>query len=199
MEVPAMNETGTNIVKAVREFRELYKQIGLLLQTADDPMGKQDWEPLTSQAVSGSSMVDRTVEWLRSYAFRVYTNAEIVNRLAFISVILDDPHAKAAERVTEALLSAGWYEYDREPRGLDTRWMYRHIRFANWPDNGQFTVTTDKKQLGYDRHKVKRFCSNGRWAMKLTIELLAGMCAIFAIAAVLGTWSAQIWLRLLFP
>jgi hypothetical protein len=35
--------------------------------------------------------------------------------------------------------------------------------------------------------------------MKLTIELIVVMCAIFVIAAVLATGAAQIGLRLLFP
>jgi hypothetical protein len=158
MEVQDMNDTDRNIVNAVKQIKELYKQIGLLLEHADELMADRDWESYGNQCVGGSNSLKKPTEWLPSYVFRMYHKGK---RVAFIAAILDDPKGRAEERLTQPLLSAGWYDYgkNRRVKGLLYGWTDSHLEFANRKDDGSIMTTEDPEWLETDKTKVVRFSS----------------------------------------
>jgi len=151
-------ETAQNIVFAVRQLTELYKQISLLLTKADELMIKSKWKPCSNQCVGGSNSLKLPMEWLPSFVFRMYYKGK---RVAFVTVILDYPYGDAKQPVAQPLLSAGWYDYgkNRRVKRLTYDWTWCHLDFANRKDDGTFMTTDDPDWLETERWKVMRFSS----------------------------------------
>jgi hypothetical protein len=164
MEVFKMNNASADIIAAVKQFRELYKQIALLLQTADEHMVSRGWEERGSQCVSGSNALKNPREWVPTLIFRMYNGrGNRKNVVAFVSVILSDIPYEADGPVKEPLVSSGWFEYEvgrKAEKGVDGYgWTSCHLEIPNRRDDGRVITTSDKRWLEPERWSVVRFSS----------------------------------------
>lgn len=155
-----MNDTGKNVVAAVAQLRKLNREIGRLLEHADEQMAGQGWEARGNQCVSGSRSLEAPQEWLPVVIFRLYYVAKQKNLLGFVSVIIDDHDAKG--RIVEPLISAGWCDYgtgkEANP-GLLWRWADCHVEQTRRVDDGTVLIEEDKKWLEPERFDVVRYGS----------------------------------------
>lgn len=66
-----MNEEGLNIFGAIHQARNIFKDVALLLRTADETLGSQGWEPTGNTAFEGSSIsVLNPERWMPHYISR---------------------------------------------------------------------------------------------------------------------------------
>jgi len=155
-----MNDTGKNVVAAVAQFRKLYREIGRLLEHADEQMAAQGWEARGNQCVSGSRSLEVPQEWLPVSIFRLYYAEKQKNLLGFISVIIDDPEAKG--RISEPLISAGWCDYGtgkQANQALLWGWAHCHVEQPHRVDDGTVVIEESKEWLEPERWDVVRYGS----------------------------------------
>jgi hypothetical protein len=119
-----MSNNGENILKSVKQMRQLCEQISLLLRTADEQMTKADWssEGNTAIADSSSSILNPTY-WIPIAVFRFYRHKNHTNRLAYVSVLLDD-HWERKYTIEEPLITAGFFDYGTAKVSDDYEYWY---------------------------------------------------------------------------
>src|SRR6266568_17529 len=124
---------GQDTLKAVSQVRNLFKQVGLLLKTADDQMKGQGWqEKAGNYCVTGSSTTLPNPEyWMPYHVFRFYSRNSFPERLVAISVILD-VEAEYRDLLNEPIASGIVYDYgEGQTVGTVTSEQYDY-NYAGW-------------------------------------------------------------------
>lgn len=122
-----MSDDGKNVLKLVKQMRELCQQVSLLLRTADEQMMKADWNSVGNNALEGVSYsILNPSEWIPIMAFRFYKNKDHPHRLAYVSVLLDD-HWDRKYTITEPLVTAGFFDHGNGELS-DDDWDYWYSR-----------------------------------------------------------------------
>lgn len=163
------NDTGRNVVATVDQLSKLYREVGRLLEHADEQMAAQGWEVRGNQCVSGSRSLDAPQQWLPVVIFRLYYTEQQKSLMGFISVIIGDREAK--KRITEPLISAGWCDYGKGKEadpGLVWGWSDCHIDQTHRIDDGTVIVREDKDWLEPERWGVVRYGSLGLPLVSIT-------------------------------
>lgn len=133
-----MSENGKNAMKLINQIKNLYKEISLVLQTADKLMEDHKWKPKAGNtAVTWSYHLAYPDWWIPQDIFRFYFKEGYEHILPFISVILFDRDNET--KLSEPLISAGYFDY-----GIGntiTTWEYWyshfHIKQDNFKDDGE--------------------------------------------------------------
>jgi hypothetical protein len=90
-------------------------------------MEDAEWTSAGTRAVgSTSKVIGEPDEWLPSQLFRGYENEDYPDFVPFVSVILRDPVAANETKIDEALISAGYLEFEdgKEVASLDWAWAF---------------------------------------------------------------------------
>lgn len=117
-----MSETGTNIVEGFRTLRVFCHEVAKMLRTADGMMEDADWTSAGNRTVDKTSRaIGEPDDWLPSLFVRCYENDDYPDLVAFVSVILRDPVVDNETEIDEALISAGYIEFEdgKEVASLD--------------------------------------------------------------------------------
>ena len=112
MEFSEMSDEGQNFFKVIRQARDIFGQVSLLLSTAEALMGEANWVLATAYDVAlagGSTTLRQPRKWMPYELFRFFKNNDAPHIITLISVILDDSEEKG--RIEEPLLSAGLFDY----------------------------------------------------------------------------------------
>jgi hypothetical protein len=136
MDVSEMSQTTENIVKCFDQLRGFCREVSNLLATADTLFGEKEWTPVcgTRAVADRSDASYYPNRWIPAAFARLYVNGHRPNILAFVSVLVGG--YEDAERVTEALLSAGWCEYTPDCV-VSNNWSYWYARWHSWVVNRQ--------------------------------------------------------------
>ncbi len=123
-----MNEKGANMLLAIREVRQLFEDIGLLLRSGEEHMKKAGWTPYNSVAMAGGSRnVSSPAYWMPQDVFRFFLHKEEIHVLSFISVIVDD--INDPNSMDEPFVSAGWIEFE-DGEKVGNSWSYDYSRIV---------------------------------------------------------------------
>lgn len=90
-----MNNDAAIIVQTVRQMKQIYEQVSLLLQAADGIMQKERWDNNGSTAYYGSAAIYNASQWLPSVAQRAYTHEDYPNKRKLIAIMLEDENYHA--------------------------------------------------------------------------------------------------------
>jgi len=131
-----MSEDGKNILKLLKQIRDLCENTSLLLQTVDERMEKEGWESYSNTAIAWSSAsVQNPKQWFPDTLFRFYTNNSHENILLFVSIILgDDLRGQYGEEITEPLITAGCFDFGRSFKVVDD-WDYYYAKLYGYLKN----------------------------------------------------------------
>lgn len=136
-----MSNDGANVLKLVKQVRQLCEQISLLLLTADKQMTKTGWNTTSNYALADFSYsIHYPSWWIPIFAFRYYKHRDYSNRLAYVSVLLDD-HPDGEYTIKEPLVAAGFFDYGKTEADSWENWYaryYGHLsRKYNLQSDGQ--------------------------------------------------------------
>lgn len=110
MGIRLVTNEGRNVFQAVDQVRTLCKEIGLLLRTAETQFARHGWICTNKSAAAGlSRSIESPEKWVPESVHRFMENGRFKGVLAFVAVILEDPHPSA--RIEEPLVSGGWIEF----------------------------------------------------------------------------------------
>jgi hypothetical protein len=133
-----MSVSDLNVVRAFERLREFCNDIAVLLRTADSEMRKGGFVSESKGFVFDglSAAIDQPDFWLPNYFQRFYLHPARRSILAFISVIVGSP--KWPDRVREAIITGGWFDYGTEVPGKSWLWTYAqaHIWAEPRKDDG---------------------------------------------------------------
>jgi hypothetical protein len=139
MEDIKMSEDGKNILKLVKQIKNLCEQTSLLLRTADERMEKEGWESYKNTAIAWSSgSVQNPKQWFPDTLFRFYTNNSYENILLVVSIFLDDDFfGEYKEEITEPLITAGCFDFGRDNKVSDAGdyWIYHYAKLYGYLKN----------------------------------------------------------------
>ncbi|MCH7535860.1 MAG: hypothetical protein IH948_09005 [Bacteroidetes bacterium] len=153
-----MSEEGKNIFNAVKQVREFFEKISLLLTTTDALMKEYRWLPAqgTTARSYGSATLHTPKQWLPYEIFRFYKNDEYKNLLICISVILDDLEGKYS--IKEPLICGSIFDYlsgNDVGDSWETWYARWHLSSPTRKDDGTFTEFDPNKNLHDEKsHKV---------------------------------------------
>lgn len=152
-----MNENGGNILKATREMRNFFEDIGLLLLSGSELLSEEDWMPTGSIAIAGgSSTINSPSYWLPQDAFRFFKHKEKQHIICYISVIIDDLNNQFS--LSEPLITSGWINYGSGNQ-VGNNWAYSFSRMAlqstKWSDEG-IMMEIPKEVVEHDNRTVLR-------------------------------------------
>jgi len=120
-----VSSDGENILKAFQQVKRICEDISLLLQTVEKEMARKEWNNATGStaiADGGRRLLDPS-RWIPIYVFRFYKHKNFRNRLAFVSVLLDD-HWEKFYSLKEPLVTAGYFDFERNEATLDGNYWY---------------------------------------------------------------------------
>jgi hypothetical protein len=128
-----MSTDGENILKVIKQTRSICEQISLLLRTIDEQMKKAGWNSEGNTAIVESSLsILQPLQWMPSDVFRFYRNENCPNRLAYVSVLLDDDKWKEYT-IKEPLITAGFFDYGQTKVGQQgDNWLYWYARYYGY-------------------------------------------------------------------
>jgi hypothetical protein len=162
VDIPAVEQleveqmTGRDLVAFVRDIRTFAVQLADLLGTADKIMGDGGWELATAQNVAhgaATTSLNRPREWFPYEVFRFYRHEEKRHVIAFVSALLDDDR-EGYYRLTEPLLSAGWFDFPggapHVVSGSDSWWSRFHGYMDNRRDDGTMHSVRPKEDWAED-------------------------------------------------
>lgn len=142
-----MSNDGENILKLVKQMRRLCEQVAMLLRTADEQMSKADWNIESSTTLSEMSYtILNPTQWIPINAFRFYRHKDYPNRLAYVSVLLDD-HGDRAYTIKEPLVTAGFLDYGQGKISDDEYWYARYYGHLSKDHN----LKSDGQPFRFDR------------------------------------------------
>jgi hypothetical protein len=110
-----MSEAGKNLLKLIKETKKIYEQISMLLRTVDEQMGERDWDDVGGTVTSDKSgSLYNPEKWSPYYLFRFYTSDKNKNKLAYVSVLIDDDVDEWYKITDEPLITAGYFKYNKK-------------------------------------------------------------------------------------
>lgn len=125
------------LARLMTAAREVWRQTGILLTTADALFGKRGWKRASINPHDSSWTIDSAFEsWMPNLAWRVYTRADRPNSIAFISVIHGD--RTEGTRYRESLVSAGVVALEQPFAGLKQNLTFLNLPLvvADFPTDG---------------------------------------------------------------
>ncbi len=134
-------EEGQKINTLIEETKKFYRNLALLLESAEDLLGNEQWESASAGNqvwINSSTSLKSPDLWFPKEVFRFFKNENRPNVLVFICVLLD-PRDEGYERFPEPLVSATWFDYGKESV-TDSSWepwysrwhMYLPFRYREW-------------------------------------------------------------------
>jgi hypothetical protein len=139
-----LNTDGENILKLVQQVRQLCQQTALLLRTADEQMKKKCWISNNTAFAEKSGSILYPEYWIPIMAFQYYSNDKHLNRLVYVSVLLDNDWTEKFT-IKEPLITAGFFDYGTEE--FNGNWDYKYFRYF-----GHLSRTHDLKPDGQHFH-----------------------------------------------
>jgi len=122
-----LSNDGQNILELFQQTRKICEQVALLLSSQEAQMEKKDWKTDRSTAVSDMSYsIKYPAWWIPIVAFRFYQNENYPNKLAFVSVLLDN-HWDDEYSITEPLITAGFFDYGEDKVDGDLQYSFARI------------------------------------------------------------------------
>lgn len=100
---------GETILGAIRQLRELHRNVSLLLKTADSAMTEKGWVNAKSDATALHEMsysINSPDQWMPWEVFRYYKHKDHPTLLASTAVLLDDFEGRIPEPLVTAALFA---------------------------------------------------------------------------------------------
>jgi hypothetical protein len=147
MEVCRVSNDAENILKLVKQMRELFGQISLLLRTANEQMAKADWNSEGNTAlVDLSWSIMNPTQWIPTNVFQFYRHKGHTNRLAYISVLLDDD-LYGRYTIKEPLVTAGFLDYRQAEISDDEYWYARYYGYLSKDHN----LKADGQHFHFDK------------------------------------------------
>lgn len=124
-----MSTDGNKILELFKQTRKVCDQIGLLLRTADELMLKQGFKTESNGALEGISYsINSSLQWIPTYAFRFYKITD--ERLAFISVLVDDDVVERFYSIDEPYVTAGFLDFGTTKASLDSNyWLAKYFGY----------------------------------------------------------------------
>lgn len=164
-----MSTDGENILKVIKQTRSICEQISLLLRTVDEQMKKAGWDSEGNTAIAeSSSSIQQPAQWLPSEVFRFYRHKDYPNRLAYVSILLDDDKWKEYT-IKEPLVTAGFFDYGQVKVGEQgDNWLYWYARYYGYlaKDKG---LSPDGQHFHFD----PRTARTGDWGEFESAEVFA--------------------------
>lgn len=121
-----MRKDGENAIQLIRQMKILYREISLVLQTADKYMEEHDWKSKSGNtSVTWSYHIAYPDWWIPQDIFRFYCKEGLEHLLPFISVILFDRDNEA--KLSQPLLSAGFFDYEKGNDISIWEYWYAHL------------------------------------------------------------------------
>ena len=151
-----MSEDGENILKLVKQIRNLCENTSLLLRTVDEKMEKEGWESYSNTAISNSSAsVQNPKQWFPDILFRFYTNNSHENMLLFVSIILDDDFF-GDYKITEPIITAGCFDFGRSFKVVED-WDYYYARLYGYLKNRKDQGEIHESSPGWQEELDKKY------------------------------------------
>ncbi|WP_437565005.1 hypothetical protein [Sorangium sp. So ce542] len=158
----------TTIRSGIQYVQGVFKQISLLLQTADQQLGELDFHKAYGNICIEDTgvKVGEPEKWLPNALFRFYGSDESPRVLLFVSVLLDDRYAEY-KPMSECLLTAGAFVHkgdgwsDKDWKCWWARWHGFHDpRY----DDGRVTCSESKDwpEQDEDAKVIERLFTVGR-------------------------------------
>ncbi len=135
---------GQQILEGLKQTRKFFKQVSLLLRTAEDMLYEAGWREMTGSSKSSNITSDlyRPESWMPQDIYRFYVpsdESEIDKKIVlFVGVLLD--REGAWKGFKEPWISSGLYEFlpDKSPPKLRyEEWVRLHLDVEQDPD-GRF-------------------------------------------------------------
>lgn len=144
-----MSKDGKQILEAVQAMRGFFKEIGLLLQTADAQMADNDWMPSKGNMATawGSASVKKATEWLPRFAYRYYENPDYPGLLASICVIVDEVDDSPIG--SEPIISGGLHDFGNQEIVSDPGESYWHPCIEGHTEDGKLHHHNDEGEDAY--------------------------------------------------
>ena len=143
-----MSNDGENILKLFKQTRQVCEQVSLLLRTADEQMIKADWKSEGNYAISDLSYtILNPAQWIPIVVFRFYKHKEFPNRLAYVSVLLDD-HWNRRYTIKEPFVTAGFFDYGKAE--VEDNWEYSYARYYGYLSKDH-NLKADGQPFQFDR------------------------------------------------
>ncbi len=122
-----MSNNGKNILDLFQQTRKIFEQVALLLRTQEVQMEKKNWKTDRGTAISDMSYhIKYPSWWIPIVAFRFYLNKTNPNKLAFVSVLLDN-HWGDEYTIQEPLITAGFLDFGKEKADGNLDYSYARI------------------------------------------------------------------------
>lgn len=102
---------GKTILSAIRQLRDLHRNISLLLKTAEAALYEKGWENGGNGSYAlheFSYSIERPEQWMPWEVFRFYKHRDRFARLASLAVLLDD----STGRLSEPVVAGAIFEFD---------------------------------------------------------------------------------------
>jgi hypothetical protein len=150
MEICKLSDEGENILKLIKQTRQFFEQVSLLLRHADENMTKEGWNPESNYALSEMSYnIMNPSQWLPIMISRFYKNKDHPNLLAYVSVLLDD-HWERKYTITEPLVTAGLFNYVSP---VADNWDYFYARYFGYLSKSN-NLKADGKPFYFDNQTL---------------------------------------------
>ena len=122
-----MVEDAQNILKNIRQTKEIFRAISRLIQDIDEKMCKKGWTAaLKKRGKTCISEVSKSIEspdnWLPTEIFRFYKNNSYKNLLVYVSVLIDNDK-DGWYTIEQPLITAGFFDYGKNKR-VNDNWYY---------------------------------------------------------------------------
>ncbi len=138
-----MTGEGESLHLLMKNLRDLCHQLSDLMATTTKLLRSHKWTGTErSWFKHTSKKLGNPDSWFPREVGQFYRSSEYPTVLAFVSVLLDDPTDRYAEYqgVSEPLLTAGWYEYDKRNtlrRDKEYWYLWLHAYHKKRTDNGK--------------------------------------------------------------
>jgi hypothetical protein len=135
------------ILRLFKQMRQVCEQVSLLLRTADEQMIEADWKSEGSTAIAELSYsISNPAEWIPIFVFRFYKHKESPNRLAYVSVLLND-HWYGEYTIKEPFVTAGFFDYGKDE--VKNNWEYWYARCYGYLSEAR-NLKADGQPLQFD-------------------------------------------------
>ena len=145
---------GKQILAGLKETRNFFEQVSLLLRTIDAQLFEKEWfnalktNPKRATDISGD--IYQPQKWIPRMVSRLYTSSNSKNILVFAGVLLDVETDWAGFK--EPWLTTGLYKY-LPKRNLDNpfiEWANAHLIDEHEPDGKFYRFIWKKSAVGED-------------------------------------------------
>jgi len=107
-----MSEDEKNILNAMKQVRNLFKEFALILETIDDQLEGKGFETITGSTclADGSSSLYSPTYWMPTHVLRFYQNAHYSNLQLYVAIYFDDDN-RQDYLLNQPIISAGVFDF----------------------------------------------------------------------------------------